>query len=59
MRVLGLDNAKNMVIDGKQVNVYIADLPGSFIAATIAVSLIMTVLYLSVAALVFLRKDRD
>ena len=59
MRVLGLDNAKNMVIDGKQVNVYIADLPGNFVAATIAVSLIMTVMYLSVAALVFLRKDRD
>ena len=58
-QVLDLDNAKSMVIDGKKVDVFLAELPAGLIAGTIAVSLLLTILYLTGAALVFLRKDRD
>ncbi len=58
-QIMRVDNAKSIVVDGKQVSFYLAELPAEQIWKTAAVSLIAATLYLTGAAVLFIRKDRN
>lgn len=58
-QIMGIDNSKSIVADGKQISFFLAELPADLIVGTIAVSLVTAVLYLTAAAVFFIRKDRD
>ena len=52
-------NSKNIVKDGKTINVYDTAVPGEMIWKTIAVSLVFTAIYITIAYFNFKKTDRD
>lgn len=52
-------NSKYIVKDGKTINVYDTAVPGEMIWKTIAVSLVFTAIYITIAYISFKKTDRD
>ena len=52
-------NSKYIVKDGKTINVYDTAVPSEMIWKTIAVSLVFTAIYITIAYISFKKTDRD
>ncbi len=59
MDLLTLDNSRNFVINGEKVDVYETAVSGKYALMTIAISLIIGGIYLTVAYLDFTKRDRN